>query len=111
MSLFVSGEFGDRVKSGLQIRIRGDIVVHFSIVILLIGQHIKIAGTSEAKEDGLFLPCFLAFQRLIYGSTDGVAALRSRQNAFRLSKVLCRLKHRRLLVKLGQEAGSTAMIR
>ena len=78
----VAGEPGNAVKAFLQVGIGGNVVAHLAIVELLIGH--QVAGTGQAKDDGLFLAGLLALEGLVDGGADGVAALGGRQDALSL---------------------------
>lgn len=57
------------------------IILEISVDILVVGTHIHEAVTREVEEDGLLLPRHLALQSLADGSGDGMAGLRSRDDA------------------------------
>lgn len=85
---FIAGKFGDAVKAGLQISIRGNVIAHLAVMEFFIGNHIKIAGAGQPEEYGFFLSALPAAKCFVNSHTDGVAGFGS-----------------------GQEAGSTAMMR
>ena len=72
---------GNAVKALLQVGIGGDVVAHLAIVELLVGNHVKVAGAGQAKDDGLFLAGLLALEGLVDG---GAAALGGGQDALSL---------------------------
>ena len=75
---------GNAVKALLQAGIGGDVVAHLAIVELLVGNHVKVAGAGQAKDDGLFLAGLLALEGLVDGGADGAAALGGGQDALSL---------------------------
>lgn len=85
---FIAGKFGDAVKAGLQISIRGNVIAHLTVMEFFIGNHIKIAGAGQPEEYGFFLSALPAAKCFVNSHTDGVAGFGS-----------------------GQDAGSTAMMR
>ena len=75
---------GNAVKALLQVGIGGDVVAHLAIVELIVGNHVKVAGAGQAKDDGLFLAGLLALEGLVDGGADGAAALGGGQDALSL---------------------------
>ena len=71
---------GKRSKSFFKIFIGGQVILHDAVIVLLIGNHIKIAGTGQTKEDDLFLARFLALECFLDGHVDGMAAFGSRKD-------------------------------
>lgn len=62
-------------KARLEFLVRGDVVLEFTLVVLVVGDHVEVARTCEAKEDGLRLAGLAAALRLADGLEDGVRAL------------------------------------
>ena len=61
----------------------GDVVVlHFAGEILVVGAHVHEAVAGEVEEDGLLLARLLALEGLLDGGGDGMAGLRSGDDAF-----------------------------
>ena len=71
-----------------QIFVRRDIVSHGSVVELLIGIKIEVAGTGKTEDNGLFLAGFFALEGFVNGDTDCMAALRRGQDSFNSRKLL-----------------------
>ena len=81
-----------------QIRFDGvDTKLHFAIMECFIRIHIKISCSRKTKKNRFFLSGFTAFNCLIHGNTDGMTALRCRQNSFHSCKLFCRFKYLCLL--------------
>ena len=83
-ALVLAGDLGQGGEAGFQFRVGGDVVRHLTVVELLIGHHVKVAGAGQAKDDGLFLAGSLALEGLVDGGADGVAALGGGQDALSL---------------------------
>lgn len=58
-------------KARLEFLVRGDVVLEFTLVVLVVGDHVEVARTCEAKEDGLRLAGLAAALRLADGLEDG----------------------------------------
>ena len=71
-----------------QVLVGGNGIRHLPIVKLLIGVHIKVACSGEAKEDGLLLACLASAEGLIDGHLNGVAVLRGGQDSLHPGKLL-----------------------
>ena len=65
-------EFGNTVKSLLQILICGDVVGHFSVVEFLISVHVEISCSCKAEYDGLFFAGLLALHGLVDSHLDSM---------------------------------------
>ena len=70
---------------------------HFPVIESLVSKHIKVAGSGEAEDNVFGFPGFPALHGLVNGHLDGVAAFRSRKDAFYPGKGLGRLEDRGLL--------------
>ena len=73
-------------KANGQVFIGGNIVSHCAVMEATVSRHIKIAGTREAKENGLGFSSRFACQGGIDGGTDGMSRFWRRQNGFLLGK-------------------------
>ena len=73
---------GQLCKCDCQFLICRNIVLHNAIVEFLVGNHIKVSCTGQAKYDILYFAGLFTLQRLINGHLDGMAAFRSRQDTF-----------------------------
>ena len=77
--------------------IRRDVVAHFAVVELLVGDHVEVARAGEAEHYVLCLSRFLALEGFVNCRADGVAGFRSREDAFGLGEELGGFEHLGLL--------------
>ena len=99
--------------------IRRDVVAHFAVVELLVGNHVEVTRASEAEHDVLGLARFLALESFVDCCADGVAGFRSRKDTFGLGEELCcfedlslfdrRCTHETLIVKFRENAAHTVV--
>ena len=85
-----------RIPVLLQFGIRGDVILHLTLMELLISHHVEVSRAGESEEDGLLLAGLLAFSGLVDGHPDGMGALGCGQDALHPGKVLRSLEDLRL---------------
>ena len=91
ISLFLNVRHG--CKTFFKLCIRGNIIVHLSVMEFFICNHIKISRTRQTEKNRLFFACFLAFESFINRLFDCVAALGCRKNALNSCELLRCLKY------------------
>ena len=65
MVLFLPGYLRKSREAFFEVLVRGDVVAHLAVVILLIGNQVEVAGAGQTEEDRLGFAGLLAFERFI----------------------------------------------